>query len=120
MKVYYIIYNYLFLKGVLYFMCVILLGFLLLVFFFVIFIINKVMNVFGMSWVWIVFFCFLFVFFILFFIVLFCKNFRGLWEELKKYLLVWIGWGFVVGIGFYFLLSFLVVFFLVWFVVGIW
>lgn len=38
------------------------------------------------------------------------QNFRGLWEELKKHPLAWIGWGSVAGIGFYSLLSFAAVF----------
>lgn len=38
------------------------------------------------------------------------QKLKGLWEELKKHPLAWIGWGSVAGIGFYSLLSFAAVF----------
>ncbi len=84
----------------------ILLGLLSSAFFSATFIINRAMNVSGTSWAWTASFRFLFALPILFLIVLFRKNLRGLWEELKKHPLAWIGWGSVAGIGFYSLLSF--------------
>lgn len=63
---------------------------------------------------------FLFALPILFLIVLFRKNLRELWEELKKHPLAWIGWGSVAGIGFYSLLSFAAVFSPAWLVAGTW
>lgn len=63
---------------------------------------------------------FLFALPILFLIVLFRKNLRDLWEELKKHPLAWIRWGSVAGIGFYSLLSFAAVFSPAWLVAGTW
>lgn len=62
----------------------ILLGLLSSAFFSATFIINRAMNVSGTSWAWTASFRFLFALPILFLIVLFRKNFRGLWEELKN------------------------------------
>ena len=48
------------------------------------------------------------------------QKLKGLWEELKKHPLAWIGWGSVAGIGFYSLLSFAAVFSPAWLVAGTW
>ncbi len=98
----------------------ILLGLLSSAFFSATFIINRAMNVSGTSWAWTASFRFLFALPILFLIVLFRKNLRGLWEELKKHPLAWIGWGSVAGIGFYSLLSFAAVSSPAWLVAGTW
>ncbi|PIE95247.1 hypothetical protein CO726_11215 [Bacillus fungorum] len=98
----------------------ILLGLLSSAFFSATFIINRAMNISGTSWAWTASFRFLFALPILFLIVLFRKNFNGLWEELKKHPLAWIGWGSVAGIGFYSLLSFAAVFSPAWLVAGTW
>nr|WP_324294380.1 multidrug resistance efflux transporter family protein [Bacillus anthracis] len=84
----------------------ILLGLLSSAFFSATFIINRAMNVSGTSWAWTASFRFLFALPILFLIVLFRKNLRELWEELKKHPLAWIGWGFCCWYWFLFFIKF--------------
>lgn len=98
----------------------ILLGILSSAFFSATFIINRVMNVSGTSWAWTASFRFLFALPILFFIVLFRKNLRPLWVEMRKHPLAWIGYGTIAGVGFYSLLSYAAVFSPAWLVAGTW
>ncbi|CAI8958872.1 MULTISPECIES: DMT family transporter [Bacillus] len=98
----------------------ILLGILSSAFFSATFIINRAMNVSGTSWAWTASFRFLFALPILFLIVLFRKNLRPLWSEMRKHPFAWLGWGSLAGIGFYSLLSFAAVFSPAWLVAGTW
>ena len=117
-KVYYTIHIIQISKGVLYFMRAILLG-LYHQPFFRNFIINRAMNVSGTSWAWTASFRFyLLSYFIPYRFI--SQKLKGLWEELKKHPLAWIGWGSVAGIGFYSLLSFAAVFSPAWLVAGTW
>lgn len=77
------------------------------------------MNVSGTSWAWTASFRFLFALPILFLIVLFRKNFRGLWEELKTSISM-DRMGFRCRYWFYSLLSFAAVFSPAWLVAGTW
>ncbi|MEI4829498.1 multidrug resistance efflux transporter family protein [Bacillus sp. FJAT-53711] len=98
----------------------ILLGILSSAFFSATFIINRAMNVSGTSWAWTASFRFLFALPILFFIVLFRKNLRPLWTEMRRHPLAWISFGTLAGVGFYSLLSFAAVFSPAWLVAGTW
>ncbi|PFZ11913.1 hypothetical protein COL60_06810 [Bacillus pseudomycoides] len=98
----------------------ILLGILSSAFFSATFIINRAMNVSGTSWAWTASFRFLFALPILFLIVLFRKNLRPLWSEMRKHPFAWLGWGSLAGVGFYSLLSFAAVFSPAWLVAGTW
>ena len=98
----------------------ILLGILSSAFFSATFIINRAMNVSGTSWAWTASFRFLFALPILFFIVLFRKNLRPLWTEMRRQPLAWISFGTLAGVGFYSLLSFAAVFSPAWLVAGTW
>lgn len=101
-------------------MKVILIGILVFLFFVVIFILNRVMEFFGGSWIWSFFLCFFFMVLFLF-VIVYVKGKWGLfWYEIWKKLFFWLKWSFIGFVFFYVLIIFVVVYGLGWLIVGIW
>ncbi|WP_227936279.1 DMT family transporter [Alkalihalobacillus deserti] len=98
----------------------ILLGILSSLFFASTFVLNRSMELSGGSWIWAASLRFIFMVPFLFAFVLWRKNFRSLWQELKNNPKPWLLWSFVGFVLFYAPITFAAAYGPAWLIAGTW